>query len=197
MITGGAGFLGINLVRYLLAHGHTVRTLDFAPFDYPERTKVDAQTGDIRDRAAVDRAMQGVDIVIHTAAALPLYTVALDQLLAAPTRRIFITNATGHLHGIIDLAGVLSALTGEERAALIAALQRPQPAPLAISPGLPLDLLVARDPPTLAPDVSINHAARLLLDLSTDSMPVVDAEGRLLGIIARGGLIRALLQQSD
>ncbi|MEI7772175.1 MAG: hypothetical protein WCI67_19440 [Chloroflexales bacterium] len=28
-------------------------------------------------------------------------------------------------------------------------------------------------------------------------MPVVDSEGRLLGIIARGGLIRALLQQSD
>ncbi len=124
-------------------------------------------------------------------------TVALDQLLAAPTRRIFITNATGHLHGIIDLAGVLSALTGEERAALIAALQRPQPAPLAISPGRPLDALVSLDPPTLAPDLPINCAARRLLELATDSMPVVNADGQLLGIIARGGLIRALLQQSD
>ncbi|MEI7772174.1 MAG: NAD(P)-dependent oxidoreductase [Chloroflexales bacterium] len=76
MITGGAGFLGINLVRHLLANGHKVRTLDIAPFDYPERAQVDAQTGDIRDRAAVDRAMQGIDIVIHTADALPLYTPA-------------------------------------------------------------------------------------------------------------------------
>ncbi|WP_129633574.1 NAD-dependent epimerase/dehydratase family protein [Candidatus Oscillochloris fontis] len=73
LITGGAGFLGINLVRYLLERGHTVRSLDIATFDYPERDRVDAQIGDIRDRAAVDRAMQGVDIVVHTAAALPLY----------------------------------------------------------------------------------------------------------------------------
>jgi nucleoside-diphosphate-sugar epimerase len=76
MITGGAGFLGINLVRHLLQRGHTVRTLDIAPFDYPERDRVEIHTGDIRDRAAVDRAMQGVDVVVHTAAALPLYSAA-------------------------------------------------------------------------------------------------------------------------
>jgi nucleoside-diphosphate-sugar epimerase len=76
LITGGAGFLGINLTRYLLARGHAVRTLDIATFDYPERARVEVHTGDIRDRAAVDRAMQGVDVVIHTAAALPLYTPA-------------------------------------------------------------------------------------------------------------------------
>ncbi len=73
MITGGAGFLGINLVRYLLERGHTVTSLDIAPFDYPERDQINEITGDIRNRDAVDRAMQGVDIVVHTAAALPLY----------------------------------------------------------------------------------------------------------------------------
>lgn len=76
LITGGAGFLGINLTRYLLERGHRVRSLDIAPFDYPERVRVDVHTGDIRDRAAVDRAMQGVDQVVHTAAALPLYKPA-------------------------------------------------------------------------------------------------------------------------
>ena len=35
-ITGGAGFLGINLVRYLLARGHEVTSLDMAPFDYAD-----------------------------------------------------------------------------------------------------------------------------------------------------------------
>lgn len=74
LLTGGAGFLGINLARYLLARGHRVVSLDIAPFDYPERDQVTIHTGDIRDRAAVDRAMQGADIVIHTAAALPLYS---------------------------------------------------------------------------------------------------------------------------
>lgn len=73
MITGGAGFLGINMVRYLLERDHEVTSLDIAPFDYPERDRINEITGDIRDRATVDKAMKDVDIVIHTAAALPLY----------------------------------------------------------------------------------------------------------------------------
>lgn len=73
LITGGAGFLGINMTRYLLARGHKVVSLDLLPFDYPERPQITEVTGDIRNRADVDKAMQGVDIVIHTAAALPLY----------------------------------------------------------------------------------------------------------------------------
>ncbi len=76
LITGGAGFLGINLVRYLLEKGQKVRTLDIAEFDYPERNRIEAFKGDIRDRKAVDQAMQGVNVVVHTAAALPLYTPA-------------------------------------------------------------------------------------------------------------------------
>ncbi len=76
LITGGAGFLGINLVRYLLAKGHKVASLDIVDFNYPERDQVTIYTGDIRDRAAVDRAMEGIDIVVHTAAALPLYSEA-------------------------------------------------------------------------------------------------------------------------
>lgn len=73
LITGGAGFLGINMTRYLLARGHQVVSLDIAPFDYPERSAITEITGDIRNRADVDKAMLGVDVVIHTAAALPLY----------------------------------------------------------------------------------------------------------------------------
>lgn len=76
LVTGGAGFLGINMVRYLLARGHAVVSLDIAPFDYPERDRICEVVGDIRNRADVDRAMQGVDLVVHTAAALPLYKAA-------------------------------------------------------------------------------------------------------------------------
>ena len=72
LITGGAGFLGINLCRHLLARGVEVRTLDIAPFSYPERGRVGVIDGDIRDRGAVERAMAGVDVVVHAAAALPL-----------------------------------------------------------------------------------------------------------------------------
>src|SRR6266545_5006117 len=76
LITGGAGFLGINLVRYLLDRGHNVVSLDIAPFDYPEKNRIKVITGDIRDRSSVDRAIEGADVVIHTAAALPLYKPA-------------------------------------------------------------------------------------------------------------------------
>jgi len=74
LITGGAGFLGINLVRYLLARGYAVASLDVEEFDYPERDRVEILKGDIRDKSAVDRAMEGTDFVVHTAAALPLYS---------------------------------------------------------------------------------------------------------------------------
>lgn len=73
LITGGAGFLGINLCRYLLAKDQEVVSLDIAAFDYRERGKIKEIRGDIRDGDAVDSAMAGVDFVIHAAAALPLY----------------------------------------------------------------------------------------------------------------------------
>lgn len=76
LITGGAGFLGINLTRHLLARGQRVRSLDIAGFNYPEADRIEAVRADIRDRAAVDRAMTGVNVVVHTAAALPLYKPA-------------------------------------------------------------------------------------------------------------------------
>jgi nucleoside-diphosphate-sugar epimerase len=76
LITGGAGFLGINMTRYLLERGHQVVSLDIADFDYPEKNRVTEIRGDIRDQATVNRAMNGIDFVIHTAAALPLYSKA-------------------------------------------------------------------------------------------------------------------------
>lgn len=72
-ITGGAGFLGINLARHLLARGDEVVSYDIAPFDYPEKDRVTAVIGDIRDFLTLKEAMAGCDIVVHTAAALPLY----------------------------------------------------------------------------------------------------------------------------
>jgi len=73
LVTGGAGFLGINLIRHLLARGEAVTSLDREPFDYPERGRVLEIRGDIRNRADVERAAQGCDVVVHAAAALPLY----------------------------------------------------------------------------------------------------------------------------
>ncbi len=74
LITGGAGFLGINLIRYLLARGQDVISLDIAPFDFEDvRGRVRVITGDIRHYDTVFSAMESADQVVHSAAALPLY----------------------------------------------------------------------------------------------------------------------------
>jgi nucleoside-diphosphate-sugar epimerase len=85
LVTGGAGFLGINLCRFLLSRGHKVRTLDIASFDYPERNAVEALLGDVRDPIMVERALDQVGVVVHAAAALPLSDAA----------EIFSTNVEG------------------------------------------------------------------------------------------------------
>jgi nucleoside-diphosphate-sugar epimerase len=88
-VTGGAGFLGINLTRQLLARGMSVMSFDIAEFDYPERGSIRAVKGDIRDYEGVRAAMAGSDIVVHCAAALPLYPV--DQIMStevAGTRNV-------------------------------------------------------------------------------------------------------------
>ena len=72
-VTGGAGFLGINLIRYLRTKGADVVSYDIAPFNYPEKDDVRAITGDVRDYATLLASMKGADAVVHCAMALPLY----------------------------------------------------------------------------------------------------------------------------
>ena len=77
LVTGGSGFLGINLIRFLRQKGvEEIRVLDIADFDYPERDEpwLRFVKGDVRDVAAVERVTEGCDVVVHCAAALPLYS---------------------------------------------------------------------------------------------------------------------------
>jgi len=99
LITGGSGFLGINLIRHLLRRGITdVVSFDVAPFDYPEADRVTVVTGDIRDADAVQRAMAGVQWVIHTAAALPLYT--REEILSTDIEGSRNVMAAAHAAGV-------------------------------------------------------------------------------------------------
>ena len=114
LITGGAGFLGINLCRHLLRRGHRVRVLDLVDFDYPENDRVEAFRGDVRDAGTVDRVVRDIDVVVHAAAALPLSSraeilstdaegtaVVLERAFAAGVPRLVFTSSTA-VYGVPD-----------------------------------------------------------------------------------------------
>ncbi len=73
LVTGGAGFIGSNLVRALLERGETVRVLDNYLTGFRENLEeiarnIDLVEGDIRDPATCRAACEGVEIVSHQAA---------------------------------------------------------------------------------------------------------------------------------
>ncbi len=71
LVTGGCGFIGINLISRLVERGDRVRVLDDLSMGKREDAEpfgVDLRVGDIRDASAVQRACQGVDVVVHLAA---------------------------------------------------------------------------------------------------------------------------------
>jgi len=114
-ITGISGFLSINLVRYLLARGYRdIAGIDLVDFDYPERDQITFLQGDIRDAQAVKESMRAAEVVIHTAAALPLYSpeeifstdvegtrILLQQALEYGVQR-FIHISTTAVYGVPD-----------------------------------------------------------------------------------------------
>jgi nucleoside-diphosphate-sugar epimerase len=79
LVTGGAGFIGSNIVNRLLKEGHSVRVLD--NFSTGKRKNIERFTrrrkgagsfelieGDIRDLETLKKAMKGVDYCLHQAA---------------------------------------------------------------------------------------------------------------------------------
>ncbi|ATB28889.1 NAD-dependent epimerase/dehydratase family protein [Melittangium boletus] len=119
LITGGAGFIGSHLADELLAHGHRVRALDsLLPQVHGEgrsrpsylNPEVELVVGDVRDREAVGRALEGVDVVYHFAAAVgvgqSMYEVAhytsvnnlgtavlMEALIQRPVERLVVASS--------------------------------------------------------------------------------------------------------
>ncbi|HEY0179087.1 MAG TPA: NAD-dependent epimerase/dehydratase family protein [Dokdonella sp.] len=119
LITGGAGFVGSHLADELLEHGYRVRVLDNLDAQVHGESisrpsylddEVELIRGDVRDRAAVARALRGVDAVFHFAAAVGVgqsmyeierYTdvnnrgtaVLLEALASAPVARLVVASS--------------------------------------------------------------------------------------------------------
>ena len=92
LVTGGAGFIGSNIVAELVRRGERVRVLDdfstgrrenLAPF----LERIDLVEGDLRDLPTVRRAVEGVDYILHQAA-LPSVQRSIDDPLATNAANI-------------------------------------------------------------------------------------------------------------
>ena len=80
LITGGCGFIGSHIAEALVAEGHRVRVFDNLATGHLENLngfadRVEFVRGDIRDPAALQAAMQGIEFVFHEAA---LVSVAIS-----------------------------------------------------------------------------------------------------------------------
>lgn len=115
LITGGAGFIGRRLCQELLDHGYGVRVLDAMVEQAHSEQKrqisaVDFLCGDLRDKALVAQALQGIDAVVHLAAEVgvgqSMYEIAryvgandlgtaclLEGLIAHPVERIVVASS--------------------------------------------------------------------------------------------------------
>src|SRR5690349_265637 len=78
LVTGGTGFIGSSVVRKLLARGREVRIYiePNAKLSNLDGLDVEKVTGDINDRAALLKAMDGCDTLYHLAA---IYSLWLKQ----------------------------------------------------------------------------------------------------------------------
>ncbi|HMN15992.1 MAG TPA: SDR family NAD(P)-dependent oxidoreductase [Ignavibacteriaceae bacterium] len=75
LVTGGAGFIGSNIVEVLLKRGYTVRVLDNFSTGKRENLKqfnkdIELIEGDIRSYHIIQQAVKGIDVILQYEATL-------------------------------------------------------------------------------------------------------------------------------
>ena len=87
LVTGGTGFLGSHLVRALAERGDELRLLARrrSELDHLDEVEFERSSGDVTDRRAVRRAMEGVDRVFHVAGPTSMRAADRDGRLRPQT----------------------------------------------------------------------------------------------------------------
>ncbi|MFN8411396.1 MAG: NAD(P)-dependent oxidoreductase [Anaerolineales bacterium] len=109
LVTGAAGFIGSHLTARLLGQNKKVRALalpnEKIPTDWQDRVEV--IRGDIRDRAAVEKAVNGVDTIFHLAAiTLDTGPRELHQQVTVEGTRHIVEAAAAHKAKVILTSSV-------------------------------------------------------------------------------------------
>ena len=104
LVTGGAGFIGSNIVRECLERGISVRILDnFSTGHWHNlegiRSDVEIVEGDLRSYHLVQKAMRGVEVVLHQGA-LPSVPRSIDDPIT--TNEVNVQGTLNVLHAALD-----------------------------------------------------------------------------------------------
>ncbi|GHJ39689.1 hypothetical protein Sm713_52980 [Streptomyces sp. TS71-3] len=103
LITGSSGMLGRHLVARFAADGRSVTGLDIASGGQPAGVR--EVIGDIRDPEAVDRALEGADLVVHCAAALPSYPAEeIRSIIVEGTRTLLSAARRQGVHRTVHIS---------------------------------------------------------------------------------------------
>lgn len=102
LVTGASGFIGRYVVQQLLARGRSVRVLVRRPEVLPDtaRRAVEVVAGDVRDPAALARAVRGAHTVLHLAACAKAWSRDPQEFVAVNVR------AVGNLLQLAEAEGV-------------------------------------------------------------------------------------------
>jgi CBS domain-containing protein len=123
----------------------------------------------------------------------------VDLLVSATQRRVVVVDDEGRVVGIITDGDLLKRATDLERVGILHALaERVQVGQRAT--GVRLQQRTAADvmtphPVCVHPDTPLAAALRLLLEHRIKRLPVIDSQGRLLGLLGRGGVLQALSRE--
>ncbi|WP_077036103.1 NAD(P)-dependent oxidoreductase [Pelomonas sp. KK5] len=224
LITGGAGFIGSHLARTLQANGMKIRILDtLAPqihgdipkgLDWLAAPGIEFMRGSVTDRADVERALSGVDYLVHLAAETgtgqSMYQIArynevnsqgtallFDVLANAPTRTIrrvvLASSRSIYGEGAYECDAVCNATSGIDRhypnTRLPEQLARHQWDPICPHCGKPLRMVPTREGDKISPAsiyAATKYAQEDLVRIGCESLGMDYAILRLQNVYGEG-----------
>jgi dihydroflavonol-4-reductase len=215
LVTGATGFVGSHVARQLVATGHSVRVLvrRTSNLQALEGLSAERVVGDLRDFAAVDRALKGVRRVFHVAADYRLWArnpAEIYESNVEGTRRLFeaagragvervvytstvatiaVPHETGKLPNEETLATLNQMIGHYKRSKFLAELE----AIKAASAGIPV-VIVNPTTPVGPGDWKPTPTGRIIVDFANGKMPAyVDTGLNLVAVedVARGHLLAA------
>jgi nucleoside-diphosphate-sugar epimerase len=116
LVTGGTGYVGSHSVAALVKAGHRIRVLARSPEKIPAALDplgvngVEKAIGDVTEPAAVERALEGCDAVLHAASVFSLDARKADEMNRVNVRGTEIVLGTAHRLGLDPIVYVSSEL---------------------------------------------------------------------------------------